>query len=295
MGDIVKISVAGMFGNGPKRGVEHLREFCQAAEAIGFASVSFPEHVVFFTEYESKYPYSEDGAAGWGPETGLFDPLFATMAGAAVTSTLRFVSGVVILPQRPALLTAREVLSLDHMTGGRFDFGVGTGWSWEEYAALGVPFEKRGRRMDEYLAAITSAWTDDLGDFSGEFVQFENAVMNPKPVTPGGPAILIGGSTPVAMRRAARHDGWYGWWAYFDIDEHIAELDVILGEHDRSTSDEDFDFRLGIPTGFDAYEEVATKAAKARSLGVDELVIAAPIATRNFEEQLRMYYEAAVG
>ncbi|MFT5531514.1 MAG: putative F420-dependent oxidoreductase [Candidatus Poriferisodalaceae bacterium] len=291
----MKISVAGMFGNGEGRGIDHLREFCQAAEAAGYESVSFPEHVVFFPEYESKYPYTDDGSARWSPDTGLFDPLFAAHAGAAATTTLRFVSGVVILPQRPALLTAREILSLDHMTEGRFDFGVGSGWSWEEYGALGVPFERRGKRMDEYLEAIKLAWTEDRATYNGEFVQFENAVMNPKPLTPGGPKLIIGGSTAPAMRRAARYDGWFGWWAQVDIDEHIAELDSILAEAGRSSSDADFDFRLGIPAGYKAFDEVVVKAAKARDLGVDELVIAAPIGTSDFAEQLQMYFAAAHG
>ena len=290
----MKISVAGMFGNGAKRGVGYLRDFAQAAEEIGYTSLSLPEHVVFFPSYDSKYPYTEDGSTNWGTDVGLFDPLFAAQAAASVTTTLRFVSGVVILPQRPALLTAREVLSLDHLTDGRFDFGIGSGWSWEEYGALGVPFERRGRRMDEYIEAIQVAWgPGDMVSYSGEFVEFENAVMNPKPLTPGGPKILIGGSTPVAMRRASRHDGWYGWWALVDIEEHIAEYEGIMNEAGRSRLDADVDFRLGIPTGFNAFDEIATKAATARELGVDELTIASPIGTRDFADQLQQYYDAA--
>ncbi len=292
----MKISVAGMFGNGPKRGVGYLQDFARAAEDIGYASLSLPEHVVFFADYDSKYPYTEDGSTNWGTEVGLFDPLFAAQAAAAVTTTLRFVSGVVILPQRPALLTAREVLSLDHLTGGRFDFGIGSGWSWEEYGALGVPFEHRGRRMDDYIAAIQAVWgPGDRVTYQGEFVQFENAVMNPKPLTPGGPKLIIGGSTPVAMRRSARHDGWYGWWALVDIEEHVAEFEQILNGAGRSRTDADFDFILGIPSGFNAYDEVADKAARARDLGVDELVIAAPIGTTDYAEVLQRYFDAASG
>ncbi len=292
----MKISVAGMFGNGAKRGVGFLKDFCQAAEEIGYESVSLPEHVVFFPEYDSKYPYTEDGSTNWGTDVGLFDPLFAAQAASSVTTTLRFISGVVILPQRPALLTAREVLSLDHLSGGRFDFGIGSGWSWEEYGALGVPFEKRGKRMDEYIEAMQLAWSEEgLLNYQGEFVQFENAVMNPKPLTPGGPRLIIGGSTPVAMRRAARHDGWYGWWALVDIDEHIAEFEQILNDAGRSRLDDDFDFRIGIPTGFNAFDEVAKRAEHARGLGVDELVIASPVGTTDLEGVLQQYYDAAMG
>jgi len=251
---------------------------------------------VFFPEYDSKYPYTEDGSTNWGTDVGLFDPLFAAQAASAVTTTLRFISGVVILPQRPALLTAREVLSLDHLSGGRFDFGIGSGWSWEEYGALGVPFEKRGKRMDEYIEAMQLAWNEEgLLNYQGEFVQFEKAVMNPKPLTPGGPRLIIGGSTPVAMRRAARHDGWYGWWALVDIDEHIAEFEQIMNDAGRSRLDDDFDFRIGIPTGFNAFDDVAKRAEHARGLGVDELVIASPIGTSDLESVLQQYYDAAMG
>ncbi len=126
------ISVAGMFGNSPRRGVGFIRDFAQAAEELGFRSLSVPEHVVFFPSYASSYPYTEDGSTNWGPETGIFDPLFVCTAAAAATSTLRFVTGVLIVPQRPALLTAKEVMTLDHFTEGRFELGVGSGWSWEE-------------------------------------------------------------------------------------------------------------------------------------------------------------------
>lgn len=289
----MKISIAGMFGNSARRDLGFVRAFAEASESLGYHALVAPEHVVFFASYDSKYPYTEDGSANWGPDTGIYDPLFVCQAAAHVTTTLRFLTGVLILPERPALLTAKEVLTLDHFTDGRFELGVGSGWSWEEYAALGVPFEKRGKRLDEYIEAIRVAWTDDRATYKGEFVEFENAVLNPKPLSPGGPPIIIGGDSKAAMRRAARMgDGWYGWWAQPDIEAHLNDLHQIMGEHDRSVTDDDFSFKLGVPLSTETPDEVAAKADLARSLGIEELVLAAPIGASGFEESLRLYAEA---
>ncbi len=288
------ISVAGMFGNTPKRDLGFVRAFAQSAEDLGFRSLFAPEHVVFFTSYESKYPYSPDGSAAWGPETGIYDPLFVIQAAAEVTSSLRFCTGVLILPQRPALLTAKEVMSLDHFTGGRFELGVGSGWSWEEYGALGVPFERRGRRMDEYLEVIKLVWSQAPASYDGEFVQFSDVVLNPKPVTPGGPPIIVGGDSAPAMRRAARiGDGWYGWWAKVELEAHLEQLHTILADHGRSVDDDNFALKLGLPLGKETPDEVAAKVDEARRLGVQELVLAPPIPTSTYEAGLRTYAEAA--
>ncbi|MCP3989920.1 MAG: TIGR03619 family F420-dependent LLM class oxidoreductase [Actinomycetia bacterium] len=287
------VSIVGMFGNSPRRDHGFIRDFAQTAENLGYHALFAPEHVVFFPSYESKYPYTEDGSANWGPETGIYDPLFVCQVAAQATTTLRFCTGVLILPQRPALLTAKEVLTLDHFTGGRFELGVGSGWSWEEYGALGVPFERRGKRLDEYIEAIRLSWTEDRASYRGEFVEFADVVLNPKPLTPGGPPIIIGGSAPAAMRRAARMgDGWYGWWARVDIEAHLDEVRTIMANHGRSVDDEDFSFKLGLPIGSESPDEVAAMADQARQLGVDEFVMAAPITTSGFVEGLTTYGQA---
>ncbi len=289
----MKISAAGMFGNSPKRDFGFVRAFAQALEGLGFHALSVPEHVVFMASYESKYPYSADGAPGWGPETGIYDPLFVVQAAAAATTRLRFITGVLILPERPALLTAKEVLTLDHATGGRFELGVGSGWSWEEYAALGVPFERRGRRMDEYIEAMRVAWTQDRATYQGEFVQFEDVVLNPKPLTAGGPPIIIGGDSAAAMRRAARlGDGWYGWWAQDDLEAHLDVLHRALAKEGRSVHDDGFSFKLGVPLSSETPEEITAKADLARTLGVEELILAGPSPTSRFESVLESYADA---
>ena len=288
------ISVAGMFGSSPKRGLGFITDVAQATEALGFRALYAPEHVVFFASYESKYPYTPDGSPAWGPDTGIYDPLFVFQVAATATTTLRFCTGVLILPQRPALLTAKEVLTLDHLSGGRFELGVGSGWSWEEYAALGVPFERRGRRMDEYLEAMKAAWTDDRASYDGEFVSFEGLVLNPKPTRPGGPPIIVGGDSVPAMRRAARMgDGWYGWWAQDGLAAHLEVLRGVLADHDRAPDDDDFSVRLGLPLRSTDPDAVAAKVDEARSLGVDELVLGPALPTSTWEHDLRTLAAAA--
>ena len=290
----MEISIAGMFGASPHSDIGYLTSFTQAAEDLGYRALFVPEHVVFFESYESKYPYTGDGSTAWPSDTGIFDPLFVCQAGAQATKTLKFCTGVLILPQRPALLTAKEVLTLDHFSRGRFELGVGTGWSWEEYAALGVPFDQRGQRMDDYIKAMRAAWGDQPCSYDGAYVKFEGAVLNPAPITPGGPPIIVGGSSAPAMRRAARlGDGWYGWWAQVDIEPHLEQLRAIMAEYSRSVDDHDFSFKLGLPVGGDSPDQVAAKVAQAAALGVDELVLAAPVGTRDPGADLAVWAEVA--
>jgi probable F420-dependent oxidoreductase len=128
---------------------------------------------------------------------------------AAVTEKLRFLTGVIILPLRNPLVLAKQVATLDHMSGGRIELGIGVGWLKEEFEALGVPFEKRGKRSDEYIAAMRKLWAEDGASFAGEFVNFHEVSSNPKPMR-GGVPIVIGGHSEAAARRAGRlGDGFF--------------------------------------------------------------------------------------
>ncbi|HEY5645965.1 MAG TPA: LLM class flavin-dependent oxidoreductase, partial [Pseudomonadales bacterium] len=157
------------FGANPAHDLGFLRALVQGLEGLGYASLWMPEHVVGFPAqaYSSPYPYSADGRVPWRGDLALHDPLLITAAAAQMTSRLRFGSGVVILPQRPALLTAKELMTLDHLADGRFEFGVGAGWAAEEYAVLGVPFAQRGRRFDEYIEAIRTVWRECPATYHG--------------------------------------------------------------------------------------------------------------------------------
>jgi probable F420-dependent oxidoreductase len=182
----------------------------QAAEAAGFESAWTVEHIVVPEGYQSAYPYSSTGKMpGKEWELALPDPLIWMAYVAAATSRIKLATGIIILPEHNPVLCAKQVATLDHMSGGRVILGVGVGWLKEEFDALGVPFEPRGRMTDEYIAAMRELWTADTPSFAGEFVRFDKAHMRPKPAR-GTVPIVIGGHTKAAARRAGRiGDGFF--------------------------------------------------------------------------------------
>src|SRR5690242_15775087 len=151
------------------------------AEAAGFDSVVAVDHVVFPHKYTSVYPYAPGGRLPGGPGSALPDPLIWMAAMAAVTTRLRFMTGVIILPLRNPMVLAKQVATLDHMSGGRIELGIGVGWLKEEFEALGIPFAKRGARSDEYIAVMRKLWAEDGVSFDGQFVKFDEVSSNPRP------------------------------------------------------------------------------------------------------------------
>jgi len=206
------IGIGLLFDGSPGNSLTEAGGYAKALEDMGFSSLWLPDHVVVFEQYAPNYTYSENGLPPFAPRQGWFDPLFGLAAMAATTSRIRLGTNILILPQRNPVILAKEIVALDHLSGGRIDVGVGIGWSPEEYAALGVPFERRGARADDYIKAMTCLWTDEVSTYDGEFVSFTDAVALPKPVQSPRPPVLIGGQTPAALRRAARlGDGWTSW------------------------------------------------------------------------------------
>jgi probable F420-dependent oxidoreductase len=197
------------FGNTNAPSGEAAKRLAIAAEQAGFESVIAVEHVVWPTSYASTYPYSPTGRLPGGPESKLPDPLIWFAYVGAVTTTLEFLTGILIVPQRNPLVLAKELATLDYMTGGRMNLGIGVGWLEEEFDALGVPFERRGQRTDEYIAAMRALWAGDDVSFHGEFVNFTGMSCNPKPVD-GAVPIIVGGHSRAAARRAGRlGDGFF--------------------------------------------------------------------------------------
>ncbi|MDT7623032.1 MAG: hypothetical protein QOF99_3933 [Pseudonocardiales bacterium] len=180
------------------------------AEQLGFESVWAGEHVVM-PDYRSRYPYSQDGKLPQPPRTDVPDPLIWLAFAAGVTSTIRLGTGVVVLPQRNPVVLAKQVASLDVLSRGRLMLGVGVGWMREEADAVGVPFDGRGARTEEFVAAMRALWTGDAASYRGEHVAFERARSYPKPVQPGRRVpVVVGGSGMAAARRAGRiGDGYY--------------------------------------------------------------------------------------
>lgn len=184
-------------------------EICRTAEEAGFESLWGGEHVILPSTIDSKYPYTKDGKIPAEPETPIPDPLIWLAFAAAAAPTMRLGTCILIVPQRNPLVLAKELATLDRLSGGRVELGLGVGWMREEFDALGVPWEKRGKRNDEYVEAMRALWAGPHAEFHGDFVDFPPVTCSPRPVN-GNIPILVGGDSEAAISRAVRiADGYF--------------------------------------------------------------------------------------
>jgi probable F420-dependent oxidoreductase len=248
---------------------EFLTAYGEAAEAAGFDSIWIGEHVVFFDEYGSSYPYSDDGRLVLPPDNGMLE-LFTTLSFlAAATTKVRLGTAVCLVPQRNPVYTAKSVSTLDWLSAGRIDFGVGIGWLREEFDVLNEPFEKRAPRTREYMEVMRTLWRDDVSAFKGEYYDLPTCRMYPKPVQDGGPPIYFGGETDPALRRVAElGDGWHGFNHMPDgAATSVKRLEGFLADAGRKLSDVDITvctyLQPADPSHLSAY----------RDAGVDQLVL----------------------
>jgi len=189
---------------------ELLAEVGQEAERRGVHTIWVGEHVVSFDEHDSRYPYAADGRMPLPADSGLLEP-FTTLAYlAAHTTRVRLGTAMCLVPQRNPVYTAKEVTTLDWLSGGRVDFGVGVGWQREEFEALGVPWDRRGARTDEYLEILRRLWCEDPSSFAGSSYSLPPCHQFPKPVQRPHPPLHFGGESDAALRRTARTgQGWH--------------------------------------------------------------------------------------
>lgn len=173
-------------------------------EELGCESIWVVEHVVVPDAYESVYPYHPSGKMGLAPDDHVPDPLHWLTFAAAHSRTIRLGTAMLILPEHNPVHLAKRLATVDVLSGGRLIAGVGVGWLKEEYDAVGVPFADRGRRADEYLAAMRALWTQRPASFTGSYVSFTGVHCEPRPVRPDGVPIVVGGHSRAALRRAAR-------------------------------------------------------------------------------------------
>lgn len=191
---------------------DYIRTLGAAVEERGFDSIWVAEHVVLFDEYASSYPYAADGKIPVPSEAGFLDPFMALSYLAACTTRVRLGTGICLVPQRNPVYTAKEAASVDWMSGGRFDLGIGVGWLAEEFAALDVPFERRGARCRAYIDVMRTLWCDDESEYDGEFYTLPKTRQFPKPIQKPHPPIHFGGESDAALRRVADlGQGWYGF------------------------------------------------------------------------------------
>jgi probable F420-dependent oxidoreductase len=194
---------------GPFATGEGATAIAQGAEQAGFESLWTVEHVVIPHAYQSQYPYSPDGRMPAPEDFDITDPLIWLAFVAAQTSTIRLGTGILIVPQRNPVVLAKEVATLDHMSGGRVELGIGVGWLEEEFDALGVPFADRGPRTDEYVAAMRALWSQEMATHESERASFHDVIMRPQPPNKSVP-IVVGGHSKAAARRAGRlGDGFF--------------------------------------------------------------------------------------
>jgi probable F420-dependent oxidoreductase len=243
-------------------------EVGRMAEERGFTSFWVPEHVVFFPEYASRYPYATDGKLPGNPN-GVLEPWTALTWLAAHTSTIRLGTGICLVPQRNPVYTAKQVADVDFLSGGRVDFGIGIGWLREEFEALGVPWERRGERTRECIGVMKSLWCDEVSEFQGEFFSVERCLQNPKPVQKPHPPLYFGGESDAALRRVAElGQGWFGFDLTPDaLAERLERLDALLVENGRSRSEIQ---TFASPKG--QHLDVDT-VGRFANLGVDQVIV----------------------
>lgn len=214
--------------------LDQLTGIAQTAEECGYTSIALPDSLFFMEKQTVDYPYTPDGSRMWTAETPWVDPLIAAASMGAATSTIRFYTQVLKLGSRNPVLLARQVGSVANLTGNRFGLGVGIGWAPEEFEWCGVPYAKRGKRVDEMIDVLKLILDGGMVEHHGEFYDFDRLQMSPAPTDPV--PFYVGGHTDVALRRAARvGDGWTSAMIKFDdLVGVVTRLRDLREEYGRS-------------------------------------------------------------
>jgi probable F420-dependent oxidoreductase len=194
---------------GAKVSVETIVTAARWAEELGYHSVWVSDHVVLPEKVDSFYPYDAQNRWPYPADTKWLDPLLTLAWAAAAAPSVKLGTSVMIVPLRQPILLAKQLASLDYMTGGRVILGVGAGWMEEEFDLIGVPFERRGARTAEMIALMRAFWTGEDVEFQGAFYQVSGGRMHPRPVQPTIP-VVWGGHSDAALKRVAKMgDGWH--------------------------------------------------------------------------------------
>jgi len=206
----------------------------QAAEAAGYDSFSVADSLAYPEVSDSIYPYTPDGSREFLDDKAFIETFVLIAALGAVTTTLRFTPFVLKLPVRPPVLVAKQAASIAAMTGNRLGLGVGISPWPEDFAITGVPFERRGKRMDECMDIVRGLTSGGYFEYHGEFYDIPSIKITPVPTEPI--PLLVGGHADAALRRAVvRGDGWMHGGGTDDLDELLGKIDAIRkaeGKHD---------------------------------------------------------------
>ena len=249
---------------GPMNRPDALVQAARAAEQAGFDSVWAGEHLVV--------PDPQVPPSPMAPQDPVLDSLLALTWAAAHTATIRLATGIVILPQRNPVLLAKQVATLDVLSGGRVMLGVGAGYLEPEFRAVGVNFAERGAVTDEYLDAMRALWYDEHPEFRGRFASFGGVDAHPRPVQRPIPLVVGGHSAPAYRRAVARAHGWYGYGLTpAQAAESLAGLAASAAQVRRPAELGELEISL-TPRG----RMTAERAAEFATLGVHRLVLLAP-------------------
>ena len=270
---------------GPQASAENLIRVARTAEAVGYDSAWVLERTLWPISPKEPYPASPDGSLPDAYQL-VFDPLETLTFVAAHTSKIRLGTSVLVLPYHTPIQLARRIATLDVLSGGRVDVGVGAGWSRDEFEAAGTPFERRGARCDEFLQAMKEIWTKDPVSFDGEFYHIPESMVGPKPLQKPHPPIYVAGYGSYAFERAAKYgNGWNP--AGVPSWEWLEGMIKQLHETARRTGGDAMavvlrSFTIVIPQGgkrapmMGTLDEVKEDIDRLRDIGVTELVHSPP-------------------
>ncbi|HWL41886.1 MAG TPA: LLM class F420-dependent oxidoreductase [Ilumatobacter sp.] len=252
-----------LLGLGPR----HYPAIAAAAEENGFESVFVPEHLLMPAEIPPSYPYSESGYSVMSAVTPLYDPWVVLASVTAVTKTIRLSTNIYVVPLRHPFVTARSIITLDRLSGGRVTLGGGVGWLQEEFDAIGLPFHQRGKMMDEIVPLLRRLWTDEVIEHHGTFFDFGPIRFEPKPLQKPCIPIELGGHSTAALERAGRlGDGWMEVGSG-DFDTFTARRDIVLrARQDSPRADEPFLISSGLGTTLD-------RVKRCEELGVGRVIV----------------------
>ena len=231
---------------GPMANASDIRTIAEAAERFGYGVISVADHIVVPSIVSANYPYSETGEFAWTADgtTDCMEQFTLLSWLAAVTTKIRLLTSVVVVPHRNPLFMAKSIATTDQLSGGRVTVGCGAGWMREEFEALNITdFDARGRVTDEYITVMLELWQNDRASFHGEFVDFADVAADPKPVQQPHPPIWIGGESMPAIRRTvALGDAWYPFgtnpkFRMDTVDTFVARRDKLFAEAERAGRD----------------------------------------------------------
>jgi len=256
------------------------------AEGLGFESLWTVEHVVVPSGYESAYPYDKSGKMLGPEESPIPDPLIWLAYLASATSSIHLATGILIVPQRNPVVLAKELATLDRLSQGRLELGIGVGWLEEEFDAIGVPFGDRGARTDDYVAAMRALWTQDKASHHSEFVDFTDCISEPRP-TQGSVPVHVGGHTDVAAKRAGRlGDGFFpAKGSHDELDRLFTLARDTATEHGRDPAKIEMTTGGNGAVGEHALDEVKALA----DIGTDRVILPSFLFFRDTADSLSRY------